>query len=250
VSELTGALRAWRRRTWSFNTERRRDWVARHAASIPAGSRVLDVGAGIGQYRELFRHCEYRAHDFGLEPATGGQYTPLDYRSDITAIPVPDASFDAVLCTEVLEHVPEPIAALKEMVRILRPGGSLLISAPLGSHLHQEPYHFYGGYTPHWYSRFLPAAGCEIASIESNLGFFSFFAQETQRFSEYLRPRHTRRLGLARCAFLTSVWIASLPAAHLLPLLGSILDRWDLERIATVGYHVAAVKQPGKRSDG
>jgi len=243
MRELMTGLRTWRRRTWAFNTECRREWVARQAASLPAGSRVLDVGAGIGQYRRFFSHCDYRAHDFGLEPATAGQYTALDYQSDITAIPVPDGSFDAVLCTEVLEHVPEPIAAVKELARILRPGGSLLISAPLGSHLHQEPYHFYGGYTPHWYSRFLPEAGCDVRAIESNAGFFSFFGQEAQRFSEYLRPRHTRRLGVRRSLAATSVWIVMLPASHLLPLVGRTLDRWDLERIATVGYHVVAVKR-------
>jgi SAM-dependent methyltransferase len=240
---LSGELRAWRRRTWSFNTERRREWVARQAAMVPEGAHVLDVGAGVGQYRQLFAHCDYRAHDFGLEAGTQGQYTNLDYRSDITALPVPDAAFDVVLCTEVLEHVPEPIAALAEIVRILRPGGSLLLSAPLGSHLHQEPYHFYGGYTPYWYARFLPAAGCDITSVESNCGFFSFFGQEALRFSHYLRPRHTRQLGFPRRMFLTGVWIAALPACQLLPMLGSLLDRWDLERIATVGYHVVAVKR-------
>jgi SAM-dependent methyltransferase len=243
MTELMAGLRAWRRHTWSFNTEQRRDWVARLAASIPPGSRVLDVGAGIGQYRHLFAHCEYRAHDFGLEPATAGQYTTLDYQSDIIAIPVADESFDVVLCTEVLEHVPEPIPAVREMARILRPGGRLLISAPLGSHLHQEPYHFYGGYTPHWYSRFLPAAGCDVTSIEPNCGFFSFFGQEAQRFSEYLRPKHTRRLGFARSAPLSVVWLLTLPACHLLPVLGRALDRMDLERIATVGYHVVAIKR-------
>jgi SAM-dependent methyltransferase len=250
VRDLTRDLRAWRRRTWSFNTERRREWIARQAAAIPRGSRVLDVGAGVGQYRSLFGHCDYRAHDFALEPATSGHYTPLDYQSDITAIPVPDASFDVVLCTEVLEHVPEPIAAVGEMVRILRPGGVLLISAPLGSHLHQEPYHFYGGYTPHWYRRFLPTAGCDVTSIEANEGFFSFFGQEAQRFGELLRPRHTRPLGLMRSAFLSVVWIAWLPAAQLLPLLGGLFDRWDLERIATIGYHVVAVKQSDERRRG
>jgi ubiquinone/menaquinone biosynthesis C-methylase UbiE len=247
VSELT-PLRAWRRRTWAFNTERRREWVARHAASLPPGSRVLDVGAGVGQYRDLFNHCEYRAHDFGLEPATAGQYTTLDYESDITAIPVGDESFDAVLCTEVLEHVPEPIAAVREMARILRPAGRLMISAPLGSHLHQEPYHFYGGYTPHWYARFLPAAGCDVRSIESNCGFFSFFGQEAQRFSAYLRPSHTRQLGFARSAVLSIVWLVTLPGCQLLPMLGGALDRLGLERIATVGYHVVAVKRGGRRA--
>jgi SAM-dependent methyltransferase len=151
------------------------------------------------------------------------------------------------LCTEVLEHVPEPIAALQEMVRILKPGGRLLITAPLGSHLHQEPFHYYGGYTPHWYARFLPQSGCSVTSIEANSGFFSFFGQEAQRFAEYLHPSRTRRLGTARSALLTLLWLVSLPAAQLLPLVGSVLDRWGLERIATVGYHVMAVKHRGGR---
>jgi SAM-dependent methyltransferase len=245
---VSEGLRGWRRRTWSFNTERRREWVARQAAATPPGSLVLDVGAGIGQYRPLFAHCDYRAHDFGLEPATAGQYTPLDYQSDITAIPVPDAAFDVVLCTEVLEHVPEPIVALHEMARIVKPGGRLLITAPLGSHLHQEPYHFYGGYTPYWYARFLPTAGCTVTSVEANGGFFSFFGQEAQRFTQTVHPRQARRLGVPRAALLTMVWLASLPASQLLPLLGSLLDRWELERIATVGYHVVAVKDA--RCDG
>lgn len=248
MSEVMPGVRAWRRRTWAFNTELRREWVARVAASLPAGSRVLDVGAGVGQYRTLFQHCDYRAHDFGLEPATMGQFTALDYQSDITAIPVADESFDAVLCTEVLEHVPEPIAAVREMARVLRPDGCLMISAPLGSHLHQEPYHFYGGYTPHWYKRFLPEAGCDLRSLEANCGFFSLFGQEAQRFSQYLRPSHTRQLGFARCALLSVVWLITLPACEALPVLGSMLDRLGLESIATVGYHVVAIKRstPGR----
>lgn len=244
------ALRAWRRRTWAFNTERRREWVARHAAATPPGSRVMDVGAGIGQYRALFSHCDYRAQDFGIEPATTGLYTSLDYECDITAIPVPDASFDVVLCTEVLEHVPEPIRAVREIARILRPGGLLLITAPLGSHLHQEPYHFYGGYTPHWYQRFLPAAGCQVESIEPNCGFFSFFGQEALRFSSYLHPRAIRRLGAPRAAALSCVWAVTLPLFQVLPVLGRVLDGLGLERTATVGYHVVAVKCGGNATRG
>jgi SAM-dependent methyltransferase len=237
------SLRAWRRRTWAFNTERRREWVAAQAAALPAGARVLDVGAGVGQYRPLFAHCDYKAHDFGQEPDTKGQYTPLDYESDITAIPVTDGTFDAVLCTEVLEHVPDPAAAVREMARVVRPGGRLLLSAPLGSHLHQEPYHFYGGYTPHWYQRFLTAAGCHVQSIEPNQGFFSFFGQEALRFSEYLRPRNTRAMPVGRRTILSLLWLVTWPACQVLPPLGGALDRLGLERTATIGYHVVAVKR-------
>jgi SAM-dependent methyltransferase len=240
---MNGGLRGWRRRTWAFNTERRREWVERQARALPSGSRVLDVGAGIGQYRPFFSHCRYQAHDFGKEPATAGQYTTLDYESDITAIPVADDVFDAVLCTEVLEHVPDPVAGVREMVRILRPGGRLLLSAPLGSHLHQEPYHFYGGYTPHWYRRFLPELGCDVISIEPNCGFFSFFGQEALRFSAYLHPRHTRALGVGRSALLSLLWVVTLPACQLLPPIGAALDRLGLEQTATIGYHVMGVKR-------
>jgi SAM-dependent methyltransferase len=247
MPDTPSALRAWRRQTWAFNTERRREWVAHQAAATPAGSRVLDVGAGVGQYRSLFRHCDYRTQDFGLEPDTAGKYTPLDYECDIAAIPVSDGAFDVILCTEVLEHVPEPIRAIREMARILRPGGRMLLTAPLGSHLHQEPYHFYGGYTPHWYRRFLPLEGCDVQSIEPNQGFFSFFGQEALRFSAYLSPRNTRRLGAGRWMALSLLWLGTWPVAQALPVLGAALDTLKLEGIATVGYHVVAVKRPEER---
>src|SRR5262245_31626356 len=144
-------FREWGRGTFGYNTHLRRAWVRKQAEKIPSGARILDVGAGIGQYRGLFAHCRYEAPDFGQEPGTVGSYTAMDYVSYICAIPVEDGSFDVVLCTEVLEHVPDPGRAVLEMARILRPGGTLLLTAPLGSILHQEPYHYYGGYTPHWY---------------------------------------------------------------------------------------------------
>jgi ubiquinone/menaquinone biosynthesis C-methylase UbiE len=105
---------------------------ALQAAAAAPGARVLDVGAGRGRYRDLFLHCEYKAQNFGQEPSSVGHDTALDYESHITAIPVPDASFDVVLGTEVLEHVPEPIPAVQEMSRILRPGGMLIVKALLG----------------------------------------------------------------------------------------------------------------------
>lgn len=225
-----------------FNKSGRDKWMVIQAAKIRPGSRVLDVGAGTGPYRHLFSHCEYKSHDFAQEPSTIGRYTALDYQSDVLAIPVPDASFDVVLCTEVLEHVPEPIRAVREMARILRPGATLLLTAPLGAFLHQEPYHFYGGYTPHWYRKFLPEAGLSVVSIERNRGFFSWFGQEAQRFHALIDPRRTLRTGW-RWPLLVALWLVTLPICRLFfPLLGKSLDGAGLERMATTGYHVVARK--------
>jgi SAM-dependent methyltransferase len=175
------------RRIYSFNQTERDLWVAEQAAAVPAGSRVLDVGAGSCRYRDLFHHCEYQTQDFArLPPAELGiglAYGRIDYVSDILAIPVLDGSFDVVLCTEVLEHVPEPILAVREFARILRPGGRLLLTTPLGSGLHQEPYHFYGGYTPYWFDKHLREAGFSQLTIQANGGFFKHYGQESQRLA-------------------------------------------------------------------
>lgn len=106
-----------------FNKNGRDKWVAEQVLKIPAGAQVLDVGVGTGPYRTLFSHCEYKTHDFAQEPDTIGKYTSLDYVSDITSIPVSSDSFDVVLCTEVLEHVPDPQLAVKRWHASLKKGG-------------------------------------------------------------------------------------------------------------------------------
>ena len=233
----------WRHRIWGFNLFNRQEWVAQSARKLAPGARVLDVGAGSGQYRSFFVHCEYRAHDFAQEPATIGHYTELDYWSDIIMIPVESESFDAVLCTEVLEHVPEPLKAIVEIARIIKPGGRLFLTAPLGSFLHQEPYHFYGGYTPYFYRKFLPAAGLEVESLEPNQGFFSLFGQEAQRYATILKGPAVKGLPLSQRAMVMLARLLMLPLARILPLTGHWLDRLGLETMATVGYHVVAVKR-------
>ena len=174
-----------------FNQRSRDRWVAAKARTVPAGAIVLDVGAGTCPYRPLFAHCDYRTHDFkkytGRKLNSAAEYGQIDYVSEIGDIPLPDGSVDVVLCTEVLEHVPEPIAALREMARLLKPGGRLLVTAPLGSGPHQLPFHFYGGYTPEWYRHFGKQFGLEILEVTPNGGLGKLLAQESARMASCIR---------------------------------------------------------------
>ncbi len=244
---MSNGLRAWLAQSelFAYNSVRRDRWVAQQASLVPSGTRVLDVGAGSCPYRALFAHCDYRTQD--LAPLRGdqlrhGSYGALDFVSDVTNIPVPDGSFGMVLCTEVLEHHPEPIRVVNELARILQSGGTLVLTAPLGSGIHQEPYHYYGGYTPWWYERFLKAAGFEEIQIEANEGSLRFFAQESLRFIQTTSPLSASLPVRVRLLCLP-MWIVLFPILGLIvPVLCKWLDKFDCERRFTVGYHVTACR--------
>ena len=228
----------------NFNQNNRDKWVQSKAVNIPAGSRVLDIGAGTCPYRSLFFHCDYKAHDFkqytGVKLGGTSDYGAIDYESDINHIPVPDSSFDVILCTEVLEHATEPIEALREMSRILKPGGRLLLTAPLGSGLHQLPYHYYGGFTPDWYKLFCERFGLAIKEIVPNGGFFKLLAQECARVS-WTMPNHKHLHE-------NSETINHLFGDWLPRYLFSLEDKCFIDQF-TVGYHVEAIKQVSKFSN-
>jgi SAM-dependent methyltransferase len=224
------------------NASARDEWVRTVSMKVPSGALVLDLGAGECRYKRLFNHCDYKAQDFASYEGTSGgllkdswNYGKIDYVCDASAVPVPDGHFDAVLCTEVLEHVPEPIRVLQEISRILKPGGFAFITAPLGSGLHQQPFHFYGGYTPHFYAHFFDKFGCKIVSIEPNRRFFALLSQE---------------LGRGMALILEKKIYDFHPLKLLLKLLkSSLVKRWLLrldDRIPvdefTVGYHVTVQK--------
>jgi len=230
------------------NAAARTAWVKSRLAALPSGWRLLDAGAGECPYREHCGHLRYVSQDFGKYDGRGDgaglqtqawDNSKLDIVSDICAIPEPDASFDAVLCTEVLEHLPEPVAAVREFARLLRPGGVLLLTAPICSLTHFAPYHYCTGFNRYWYEKWLPECGFQIAELTPNGNFFDYIVQEVSRFprkaSKYApgapRPgRRTRFLrDLAHRVMLN--WLAELSAA----------DTGSSELLC-FGYHVRAVK--------
>lgn len=225
------------------NESDRLRWLRATLGRIESGSKVLDAGAGECRNRTFCTHLSYVSQDFCQYEGKGDGHalqmgnwdtSRIDIVSDIAAIPAPDASFDAVICTEVFEHLPDPVAAVREFGRLLKPGGTLVLTAPFCSLTHFAPYHFASGLSRYWYERHLADAGCQITQITPNGGWMDFIAQELWRLPWIGRTYSSRVLG----------WVAlvlALPLMGVLRLMASG-DRGSSE-LLTFGWQVVAKKQ-------
>lgn len=137
--------------------------------------KILDIGAGnFSRYKNLFNFTEYVKMD--TEQRTG-----VDIVGKIEAIPVENASFDSIVCTQVLGDVFELNEAFKELNRILRPKGVLLVTENLFDSIHDEP-NDYWRFTEYSLRRLAKEAGFEIVILERRGGFRSVMAQMQARY--------------------------------------------------------------------
>ncbi len=230
-------------RFWNVEAHTRDQWVKRHAATLPRDSRVLDAGAGACKYRPFFAHCRYETQDFCQYQGELVKYTePITYQCDITAIPLAPGCLDVILCTEVFEHVVNPMAVLTEFARLLKPGGRLLLTAPLLSALHMEPYHFYGGFTRHWYEHWLPQSGLRVDEVVPVGGpgrSVVIFAQlQYQLWAE----AEKKLLGWRHLVSKVGRGFFKIPAHIFLPRLLPRLDPWLGNQVVCAGHLVAATR--------
>jgi SAM-dependent methyltransferase len=96
----------------------------------------------------------------------------VDVLCPADAIPLPDQSFDVVLCTQTIEHIANFPGVLREAYRLLRPGGLFFLSAPMYWHLHEEPYDFFR-FTKYGLQVGLEQAGFDVEQVEPNGGKWS-----------------------------------------------------------------------------
>lgn len=177
----------------NINEKRREDWIASQLAAFPAGLKILDAGAGELKYKKFCAHLQYTSQDFsqyngqgdgaGLQAAKW-DVSKIDIVSDICDIPIGNESFDAILCAEVFEHIPDPMLAIKEFHRLLKGGGKLIITAPFCSLTHFSPFHYYSGFNKFFYTTHLEKAGFEILTLQTNGNYFEYLGQELQRLEE------------------------------------------------------------------
>jgi len=181
----------------NVNEANRQQWLALTLSTLPPGARLLDAGAGELKNRAHCAHLDYVSQALGEYTGGGDEglssnlwdATKVDILSDITSIPEPDASFDAILCSEVLEHVPEPTHALDEFTRLLKPGGILILTAPFASNVHMAPCHFCSGFSKYWYEHHLSARGLEIRELTANGDWYALLRQEITRLGGMERSK-------------------------------------------------------------
>ncbi len=197
-------------------------FVAEVADRLAPGARVADVGAGDAPYRELFDHVDYVTIDWEHSEHAGAQGSDLIAAAE--SIPTPDASFDCLLLTQLLEHVPSPDDVLREMHRILRPGGTINLTAPLTWELHELP-HDYFRFTGRGLEVLLDRAGFEAIDVRPRNDCFTTVAQLLQNLRWTMgeapdgldRQRAAAREVLSELAVLLAE-LAPLDAAYELPL--------------------------------
>lgn len=136
--------------------------------------RVLDVGCGRMPYKRLIL-----SDSSGATSCVGLDLPSPYFKPDLTwdgkVIPLPDASVDSALLTEVLEHCPDAQAILTEVNRVLRPGGFLFLTVPFIWPIHTVPHDEFR-YTPYSLRRILERSGFPEPSIEATGGRHAMLA--------------------------------------------------------------------------
>lgn len=223
------------------NEEKRQQWLKNTLSALPSGASILDAGAGELKSKRLCNHLDYVSQDFcqyqgggsALKEGLQGQSwdtSKIDIVSDIISIPVADASFDAILCTEVFEHIPDPLRALDEFSRILKPNGVLVLTAPFSSNVHMAPHYFCTGFSKYWYEHHLQLRGFSIKSLVANGNWHELLFQEITRLGSVDRGQKN--------------WFW--PLSYLYSFLGVIYfklcKRGETNDLACFGWHCLAVK--------
>ena len=149
-------------------------YLAVAAAFRRLHGRVIDLGCGIMPYAELLPPAVTLYH--GLDITARDSRPTLI--GDVQSLGMlRDAAYDSVICLEVLEHVPDPAGALAEIARVLADGGTLVLSVPHLSRLHEIP-HDYFRYTEYGLRYLLESNGLDPLNFQLRGGLFSFLGHQ------------------------------------------------------------------------
>jgi ubiquinone/menaquinone biosynthesis C-methylase UbiE len=206
------------------------EFIADIRSTLRPHDRVLDAGSGDGHWREhLPKDIRYVGVDLGVGDKAV-DYSHLDAKADLHALPLRSSSFDAAISIQVLEHMKQPWRALDELSRVLKPGGVLFLSTPQGEAQHQVPYDFFR-YTPFGLRSLLEERGFAVEFLIPQKGDFAKLGNDIAHAAKAMAERG----ALARAA---SLYVRALWKVHE-PLLKR-LDAWPELQHNPIGHFVRA----------
>jgi SAM-dependent methyltransferase/uncharacterized protein YbaR (Trm112 family) len=170
---------------WSFLGSKINEMVKK----IPESSYVLDIGAGECKYGALLSHCTYVSTDLVFS-SDKHDFSHINVVADASTIPFRDHTFDIALNLVVLEHVPDPGLSIREMGRILKPGGLAFALIPLVRPEHLTPFDFYR-FTRFGIKKLFENNGFQIDQIEGSNGalwtsvYYTSLFTKTQPLKRY-----------------------------------------------------------------
>ena len=152
--------------------------------------QAVDIGAGRGKYKAVIQaYSDYyiSLDDLSSEYQFGGHNPCLDVIGNVLALPFVDQAFDTAICTEVIEHVPDPFQLFSELARILKPGGHLLLSSSWAAAYHREPKDYWR-FSPDAYAALAEKFGLELVEVHKKGGLFSLLLYFITRNIELNMP--------------------------------------------------------------
>lgn len=156
-----------------------------------------------------------------------------DVVADVTYVPLADGCADAVVCTEVLEHVLRPERVIAECSRLLKPGGRLVLSMPFLARIHADPGD-YQRFTGSKLTHLLRETGLTVETVRKQGLYFTVLAEMLKTLIRELRPTPLRWMigALALPVLGTLIWLEGCPRLTTSPLISSY----------TTGFFVVAVR--------
>jgi SAM-dependent methyltransferase len=221
-----------------------------------ANGRLLDVGCGSKPYESIFRPyvteyigIEHQA-TFALTNASS-QELKADAFYDGNSLPFANESFDTVLSVQVLEHTVEPLELVREMARVMKKDGVLILLAPFSFRLHEEP-HDYLRYSPHGLRVLCEKAGLEIVKVHQRGSLWSLMGHKLNSYLVFQVGNFGRfAQSIGKLGFEAPVRTA--PRYWTLPLVAPaivttafgarILDKLMHDPTETLGFLIVARRQ-------
>ena len=202
--------------------------LAAFANTLQHQSRILDIGSGAGKvYQELFQGDSHIGVDL---------YERADVQGDARALPFREQCADLVLCIEVLEHIPDPLATLKEAHRVLKSGQYLILTTPLlwGEHDYAD----YQRWTEAGLRSMVMKSGFTILEVRRRGGIFSAVGSMFAQIPfQIFAPLREQKNWLVHILYLCCLCLA-LPAPWLLV----IFDSLDRKKLFTTGFSILCKK--------